>query len=195
MKKAELILGGISLLAIVSQIFHLPGSGVITVLSISSLALLYMYLSFAFFNEIELKKIFKKQSYEGVSAMRIVGAIGAGFAITSLTIGILFKLQSYPGADMNLKIGLGGAVIVLSIGAFKFFKSKSEYYTKIFKRIAVYGGLALLILAMPSTMWTEIKYRDFPEYIKAVNAATADPYNEELWDKVEEEREKMYGNK
>lgn len=123
--------------------------------------------------------------------MRIVGAILTGLALSMTIIGLLFKFQSWPGATMNLAIGLLGLVIALIVGTIKYSKTKSDYYTKIFKRIAVYGGLGVILLLLPKETWLELKYRNHPNYVNAIKNAKADPDNQELWDKVDEERQKM----
>ena len=120
MKKAEIILGAIALTALALNLLLVPGGGVLTVLSLSTLSVLYMYLSFAIFNGIRLRQIFKKDSYKGISKMRIVGAILTGLALSMTTIGLLFKFQSWPGATMNLAIGLLGLAIALIVGSIKY---------------------------------------------------------------------------
>lgn len=195
MKKAEIILGAIAIIALTINLLDVPGRGVMTVLALSTVSTLYMYLSFALFNDIRLRKIFKKDSYKGINAMRIVGAILTGFALSMTTIGLLFKFQSWPGASFNLGLGLFGLLIALVVGLIKYLKTKSDYYTKIFKRIAVYGGLGLILMILPRETWLEIKNRNHPEYIEAVKEAWADPKNQELWDKVDDERQKMIDEK
>ena len=111
------------------------------------------------------------------------------------TIGLMFKFQSWPGADLNLGVGLFGLLIVTIIGLTKYFKNKSDYYTRIFKRAAIFGGLGLIIMLTPETTLVEFKYRNHPEYVNALKKAMADPDNSELWDNVETERQKMNNEK
>lgn len=144
MKKAEIILGAIALTSLALNLLLVPGGVVLTVLSLSTLSVFYMYLSFALFNDIQIRRIFKKDSYKGISTMRIVGAILTGLALSMTIVGLLFKFQSWPGATMNLGLGLVGLLIALIVGTVKYSKTKSDYYTKIIKRIAVYGGLGLI---------------------------------------------------
>lgn len=192
MKKAEIILGITALVALTINILNLPFGGLLTVFSFLMISGLYMYLSFALFNNVRLRKIFNKESYKGVSVMRIVGAILVGLALSATTIGVLFKFQSWPFATFTLGFGLFGLLVGLIVGLIKYQKSKSDFYTKIFKRIAFYGGLGLILMMLPSETWLEIRHRDHPEYIEAVKNAWADPNNQELWIKVDEERDKMY---
>lgn len=191
MKKAEIILGTVAIVSLILNLLNVEGAGVLTVLSLSTVSTFYMYLSFALFNNIRLRKIFKKGSYKVISKMRIIGAILIGLALSITTVGLLFKFQSWPGASFNLGFGLFGLLVGLIVGLIKFQKTKSDFYTKIFKRIAIYGGLGLILMALPRETWLEIRNRNHPEYIEAVKRAWADPDNQELWDKVDEEREKM----
>lgn len=144
---------------------------------------------------LDLEKIFKKDSYENISRWRIIGAIGTGFALSATTAGLMFKFQSWPGADFNLGAGLVGLLIVTIIGLIKYSRNKSNYYTRIFKRAAIFGGLGLILMLTPKTSWIELKYRNHPEYIDALKKAMADPDNKELWDNVETERQKMNNEK
>lgn len=191
MKKAEIIILTLSIIALGLNILLIPGGGVLTVLTLSTLSVIYMYLGFALFNGIRLRNIFKKDSYKGISTMRIVGAVAAGIALSMTIIGLLFKMQSWPGASFNLGAGLFGLLIVTVIGLVKYSKNKSDFYTKIFKRVAIFGGLGLILLLTPKTSWVELKYRNHPEYVDALKKAMADPDNKKLWDNVETERQKM----
>ena len=191
MKKVEIILGTIAIIALLLNLLNIKGGGVLIVLSLSTISILYMYLSFALFNDIRLRNIFKKESYKGISRMRIVGAVLTGLALSITIIGLLFKFQSWPNASINLGFGLFGLLIGLVVGLIKYKRTKSDYYTRIFKRIAIYGGLGLILMILPRETWLEIRNRNHPEYIEAVKKAWADPENQELWDKVDEERQKM----
>lgn len=195
MKKAEIIIAILSIIALGLNLLLIPGGSVLTVLTLLTLSFLYMYLSFALFNAIRLRNIFKKDSYKGISTLRIVGSVGTGFALSATTIGILFKFQSWPGASFNLIAGLFGLLIVTIIGLIKNLKNKSNYYSGIFKRVVIIGGLGLILILIPKTSWVELKYRNHPEYVNALKKAMANPDNEELWDNVEAERQKMNNDK
>lgn len=195
MKKTEIIIGTLSIIALGLNLLLIPGGGVLTVLTLSTLSTIYFYFSFALFNDIRFREIFKKDSYENISRWRIIGAIGTGFALSATTAGLMFKFQSWPGADFNLGAGLVGLLIVTIIGLIKYSRNKSNYYTRIFKRAAIFGGLGLILMLTPKTSWIELKYRNHPEYIDALKKAMADPDNKELWDNVETERQKMNNEK
>ena len=172
--------------------FHLPASGILTVLSLSSLSVIYMYLGFALFNNIHFRKIFKKETYKEISTKRIIGGVGTGLALSVSVIGILFKFQSWPGASANLIMAIVTLSILAIISLIKMKKSEDNYYSNILKRIAIFGAICIFLFSIPTKTWMEWKYPNNPEYVKAVLDAKSDPENQELWDKVDEEREKMY---
>jgi hypothetical protein len=191
MKRAEYLLAILSIIALGLNLFFIPGSGFLTVFSLLMLSMLYCYLSFALFNDIRLRKIFKRNSYIDVSSLRILGAVCAGLTLSTTTIGLMFKFQSLPGAHFLLGAGLFGLLIVTFVGLIKYAKNKSSYYAGIFKRITIVGGLGLILMMTPKSIWIEIKYRNQPEYVDALKKAMADPDNRVLWDEIEQVRKKM----
>lgn len=187
MKKAEIIFGVVALTALVLNLLLMPKSGVLIFISLLTLSLFYFCLSFALFNGIRFRHIFKKDSYKGISAMRILGAIFAGHALSLIIIGLLFRFQSYPLATTSLVVGLIELGLVLIVGLIRYSKTKSDYYTKIFKRIAVYGGLGLILLLIPKETLLEFKDRNQPDYFEAIEKSMTEPDNMELQEKVNEE--------
>ena len=192
MKKAELIAAVLAIISLGLNLLLIPGGGMMTVLTLSILAIIYMYLSFALFNNIRLSKIFDKNSYKDISILKIIGAVGTGLALSITLIGILFKFQSWPGASINMGVGLVGLLIVTVISLLKYFQNKSDYYTRIFKRVTIFGGIGLILMATPQHSWIAFKYRNFPAFVDAHKKASANPGNKKLWEKVEIERRKMH---
>jgi hypothetical protein len=154
--------------------------------------MLYMYFSFALFNGIRFRNIFKKQSYQGISALRITGAVMTGFALSITLVGLMFKIMSWPGAAVNLGVGLAGLIIAAIIGGVKYALSSATYYIRIFKRIGLYGAIGTLLFFLPKDYWITAKYRNYPEYVEAYKKATASPDNKELWQELDEERKKIH---
>ncbi|MFN6944279.1 MAG: hypothetical protein ACK4ND_04990 [Cytophagaceae bacterium] len=191
MKQAELILGALVLGAIAMSLLLLPLAGVILVLCLSSLSMMYMALSFALLNGIRLRKMFDSDSYKSISTPRIIGAVLTGFALSITAVGIMFKLLSWPGASANLSVGIAGLFIALVVGLVRFLNKRSPFYINLFKRIAVFGGLGLLLLLSPEYAWLKMKYREHPEYVEAIRQANADPTNALLQQRLKDEREKL----
>ena len=194
MKKFELIVGLIAILGILLQIRNIPGSSALSGLALMILTMFYYVFSFALFNGIRLRNIFKKVSYKDTNAKRIIGAIGFGWCISSIILGGLYKLQLWTGADMYLRTGLGAIGLILLITTIFYFRNRAEYYKRIFKKIVTYGGLGLILYLIPPTTFLDIYYgnnhnytehHDFEEHYKRV---LAEPYNLELRKQLEQMR-------
>ncbi len=180
MKKTEFIIAILSIIALGMNVLSIPGSAALLVLTLLILSIIYFYFGFALFNDIRFRLIFKKDSYKGLSPLKIIGALAAGFVLSTTIQGIMFKFQSWPGADFILGAGLVGLSIVTIIGIIKFLKNKSDFYMGILKRTIIVGGLGLILMVMPKTVWIEFKHRNHPEYVKALKDAIADPENKKL---------------
>lgn len=191
MKKAEIVLIGIAILALLMKFAHLPGSGLLLFVSFSLLAMVYMFFGFALFNNSESSELFKSISHKKISTIRVIGSIGTGLALSVSIQGVLFKIQSYPGALMMLSIGLFGLVIIAIISLIKTQKDTGNYYSTILKRVVIFGIICTFLIFLPEKTWLNWKHPNNPEFVQAVLDAQVNPTNEELWDKVEEERVKM----
>lgn len=196
MKKTEKILGLIFFLALILRLLNVPGNSFLATISALLLAYVYCFLSFVLFNDIPLKRIFKKESYKGLTAWRIIGTIWFGFALSALVVGILFKLLHLPEAEINIIFGLIASAIVFLIAGIRFFQTKKDFYKRIVLRFLLVGGLGLLILNTNEMTVIKIQYRNYPGYIEAYENYLKDPDNKELWFKLETERYKyVYGEK
>jgi glucan phosphoethanolaminetransferase (alkaline phosphatase superfamily) len=185
MKTLEKIVGIAFVISLILRFYLIPGYGILTVLLLTIIACIYYLFGFAFFNNIKLRQIFRKESYKGVSALRIIGAICAGISLATICTGTLFRLQHYPGGEINLLSGLICTLIVSIIALIKFYKNKSEYYSRIFKRIAIIGGFGLIIAITPDIIISKIQFRNHPDYIKALENYNDNPQSKELWLKKE----------
>jgi len=192
MKKLEKILGIIAIITLVLHLNNVSGATLLMSLTFFTLTFIYFYLGFAFFNNIRLRDITKKESYKGVNTMKILGAIFGGLTLSITLLGILFKLQFWPGASLLLIIGLSALLIVTIISLIKYKVNKSHLYKNIIIRAAIIGICGIILLMSPSNILIEIKYRNHPEYIEAIKKLNQDPDNIELRKKVEEEYKKMY---
>lgn len=191
MKKTEKILIITALTGIILGLFLIPGGNIITVLSLAVLSMLYFYFSLALLNGLSIRQMFKKQSYKGISAMRITGSVLAGIVLSILTLGVLFKVMLWPGSSSML---LTGGLLMLITGIIcliKFASTKAEFYRNMTLRSFIFTALAFF-LAFSSLMFLqEFKYRNYPEYLELMRASQADPDNQELWQKLDEKRQEM----
>lgn len=193
MKKFERIAGILALLGITLKFFDIPGNGIITTLALSILSVFYYVFSFALFNNILFLDIFNKAAYKETNAKRIIGSIGLGFALSLITIGALFKLQFWSGGTTQLVTGLATLVLIMAIATMFYFRSKADFYIRIFKRIAIYGSFGLLLYLTPSNTLVDLFYGANPEYAELFKQVLADPENEKLREKLYEKEQEVYG--
>ncbi len=187
MKLLEKILAILILVVFALNLILVPLSGVLLTIFLLILALIYYPFGFAFFNNIRLRNIFKKESYKNITVLHIIGAIVVGMALSDICIGILFKIQGYPMANFLLTVGLISTLIILIIGLIKYFKSKSSYYSFIFKRIAIIGVIGLLFLIISDLTLVKIQFRNHPDYVKAYQEYTSNPKTPESEKKLKME--------
>ncbi len=145
MKYLELILIASILVLLSLKISGNNSIAIVFIISLTALSCLYFYLSFALLNGIGFRKIFRAQSYSTISRMRIIGSALTGFALSIMIIGILFKVQHYPGAKNSLLIGASGLTISLIFGVVKYLKTKSEFYAWLILRLLIFLGMAALV--------------------------------------------------
>jgi len=191
MKITEKILGIIIVLSIVLKFFHIPGSSFFLVLSTSTLMMLYFYVGFAMFNGILLKEIFKKKTYDGISTLRIIGAFFSGIGLSTILTGILFRLQHWPGGNFQLMIGLIFSGIIMILLILKYIKGKELFYKEILIRFVIIGFFGLILFYTTDYSIDKIRYRNYPDYVKALDDLQQNPQSEELRKKADYEYNKI----
>ena len=191
MFKLEKAFAIVALILILSKFAAIPGAAMLLIITFALLGMFYFAFSFAIFNGVAFRNLFNRDSYKDSSALKIIGSIVTGFVILVTIVGIIFKLFSWPGAAVMLLLGIVGMFIVTIIAANKHAKIRSEFYNRIFKRIAVFGIIAVFFIVLPQSIWLEFQYLNNPEYLNALKQSIADPENEELSRKRDLEYRKM----
>jgi len=125
------------------------GAAAIAIIVAGSLSSTYFYFSFAMFNNVRLKYIFKKSSYIGIKSKRIIGAIAVGVQLSIIVLALLFKLMMWTGAEAMAFMGGVDLVIILLISLIKYAKNKTDFYSYILKRIVPYIAVVLILLFIP----------------------------------------------
>lgn len=195
MRKTENILGLTLLAGLIMKFTFMPGVGLIITISVLSIAIMYYFLGFALFNQIQLSKIFNRDSYKGISKLRILGAVGAGIGLSMICNGVLFKVQNWPSGLSSLDLGLGLTSIVFLISVYKFIKTRSRFYILIFKRTAVIGILGLILFFTPDLSIIKLQFRNYPDYINAYEQFANNPKDVTLKQKLDTEYRKVITTK
>ncbi len=177
MKKLEIILVIITLIALFMKYSLMPLGSSITSVTLILISLLYFPFGFAFLNKISLRKIFNKDAFKDVTSMRMIVSIGVGMSLSAIYIGILFKLNSWQGANSNLIAGLVTLAIILAIAMFRKVKLKEENNFFMFSRIVILCILGIIFLISPNLPIERIRYGNHPAYIKALEDYLNHPDN------------------
>jgi hypothetical protein len=191
MKILERILAIGIVLALIMKFSLTPGGDIIAFWTMLVLACLYYPLGFLFLNQIRLRHIFKKVAYKNVTALRIILAIVTGIGLSTIVVGSLFKLLNYVGADAMLLSGLIVTAVVLVI-SFKLFLKNNDTNSKfILWRVGIIGVIGIFLILTSELSIVKFQYRNYPDYIEAYTNYLADPRSEELYKKVELERNRI----
>ena len=192
MKKTEIIFGILLLISFILRFFLVPGGIILSVFSLSILALLYQVFGIVIFNNIKIRNLFKKESFRGVSAIQLIGSVGVGFGLSMVCIGVLYKLQNWPGANFTTIVGLSIIILLTLITFIEYLKSKRNYFSRILKRVVLFGIFGFVFLSLNSMSITKIEYRNHPDYLKAIENYLNDTTNDTLKEKMEYEYLKTF---
>lgn len=142
MKKAEIILAALALIAFVLRLLSIDGGVIASTLTLISLGLFYLLLSVPLFNAVSVTQMFSKEAYQerGISTKRILWAIAAGCIFWISLLGILFVLNLWQGAGIFWRAGMFLIVPIAAVSLIKHMLQPSPY----FKGIAIRGGVILL---------------------------------------------------
>jgi hypothetical protein len=175
MKTLEKLLVAGFVIGLILNFSLIRGGAELIFITMSSLSCIYYPLGFLLLNGIRLRDIFKKSSYNSLSAANIVFAAVAGLGLSVVCIGSLFKLLTLMGADKMLTIGLAvtAAVFILSIATMR--RNKSQTSKLIIWRTSIAGIVALTLLLISNLSIIQVQYRRHPAYIEAYSKYQANP--------------------
>jgi len=191
LKKIEIYLAIVSVIAFVLNLFLIPSSELLLTLSVSALSILYLYFSFALLNNVGLRAVFKHKALKNISIFKTLGAILVGGALSISIIGILFKLMHWPSANFLILAALPFLFIAGGVYLFFFRKNKELYYKRILIRIWIIGSLVFIILILPKDLILDFQYRNNPEYLEAFKDWRQDTSDSLKIEKYEEELKKL----
>jgi hypothetical protein len=146
MKKLERILIALSAVSIVFEFLSINGGALLTMISLMLLCFFYYIFSFALFNNISFREMFRKASYRGISTLRIVGSVLTGFVLPVVLTGILYNVLGWIGGDNLVIAGILPCAVVLAIAAYKFFRSRDGFYQDVLWRIGLISAVGLMFL-------------------------------------------------
>jgi len=194
MKKLEKILWGIFIIGILFKIMKWPGAGIFTTTSLGVVACFYLYLGIGIFNNLTVKAMFYKDSYQYENRFNLLFGAIFGIVLAILVIGFLFKFMFWPGANVLLILGLFSLLFSLLIYGSLHKKKKVSLTKPSFYRIALIGILSLSLFIIQSDSIIDFYYPNNPEYAKALKEIIQNPSDIKAQQQFDSIREQLYSN-
>ncbi len=194
MKKLEKILWGIFIIGILFKIMKWPGAGIFTTTSLGVVACFYLYLGIGIFNNLTVKAMFYKDSYQYENRFNLLFGAIFGIVLAILVIGFLFKFMLWPGANVLLILGLFSLLFSLLIYGSLHKKKKVSLTKPSFYRIALIGILSLSLFIIQSDSIIDFYYPNNPEYAKALKEIIQNPSDIKAQQQFDSIREQLYSN-
>ncbi len=132
--KTEKVFACITILGLILKHLHIPGAGLLLVLSLFTLALLYFPFGFYFLSDKSIK------INTGISAV-------FGWLLSIVFIGILFRVMHWPGAA---NMAIIGTITAIPLAIFSYIKHKNSSPEELnyFKNLLIRTSILLIISAL-----------------------------------------------
>ena len=140
--KTEKIFTVIFLGGLVFRAFHWPGGGIISTISLMSIAIIYFPAGFYFFCD------------KNINRQNLALSIVSGFFLSIIPIGILFKMMHWPGAQIYLLTGMVSAPIFLIVTYILKNKATEDltiYFNNMLLRTSVLTILSIVFFLIPNS--------------------------------------------
>ena len=152
--KTERVLVILFLIGILFKFFHWTGFGLILTIACFSTAIIYCPFSFYFFSD------------KSLSNQNLPLSIISGFFLSIVPLGILFKIQYWNGAQIQLGFGLIITPIFLIIALImknRAPEAQAIYYRNLTLRFTVLTSLTYLFYFTSTATLLKIQYHDDPK--------------------------------
>ena len=194
MKKSEKILWGVFVIGILFKIMKWPGAGILTITSLGLVSSFYLYLGIGIFNNLTLKAMFSKDSYQYKHRFNLLFGAIFGIVLAALVIGFLFKFMLWPGANVLLILGLFSLLFSLLMYGLLLKKKKVNLAKSSFYRIVLIGILSLSLSIIQSDSIIDFYYPNNPEYANALKEIIRNPSDMKVQQQFDSIREQQYSN-
>src|ERR1051326_3893729 len=166
----EKILVVLTVIGMIMKFTIAGGAGIFIVIPLTLLAILNFPFGY-FLNK-------SKNSSANVSWLSLL----AGMAFATALIGILFKLQYWPGSSINLLLGLLLSSFILAICISKEKKlpagdEKKKYFSSLIQRSSIILLISALLFCIPQSALIRFQYRNDPQLAELLISLQADPFN------------------
>ena len=186
MKNFERIFVGIAVVSLVMKFFLVTGGNILFALSLASLISLYFFFGFAYFNNLMLNQIFKKESYSNISSVKLFTVIFSGIAMAVSLTGMMFYLLHWAGQTLILYLGILISIPLFPILLLNFKDDFQGSFRKIFIRLATTFFVAILFVIIPESLVIKIQYKNYPQYLNSAERYYKNPTDENLKKRIKE---------
>lgn len=153
MQKFEKICGIIILISWSLKLFDLPMSPIFVFTSLI-LTVFYFIFTFPLINDFTFKRIFTKDSYKNIGALRSIGLIALGIGLSLTVLGNVFLSQNWIGGLSNL---ISGVMILFILAIFSIIKRREStdkhFYNKILIRITIWLIFSSIIIIISDKIY------------------------------------------
>jgi hypothetical protein len=163
LNRIEKIAAVIAAAAFIFKLSHYPLSGMLLVLSLSTLAIIYFFSA----NNKFKSSVFIKEEDENKFEVKDIFSLRlTGYGLSILLIGILFTLQFWPRSRFLLIMGLG-SILIAFISIQSGIKIKfPELYKSILQRIIIFGAIGIVLFTTPKEKLYNLFHWDKIENLK-----------------------------
>ena len=137
MKKIEIVIVCLALVAAVLRLFSFEGGVLFTTIFFGLLAVFYLFLSYPLFN--------KGNKF---TWFRLLWSVSAGFALSTVLAGILFRINHWDGGAFLQVIGTVLLLIIIVAGLIRYVSMSSTFHANILIRTGV-----LLLINVALIVW------------------------------------------
>jgi hypothetical protein len=189
MKKLEkVLLVAIALTAIIN-LFGFPGTALLVTISYCLLAFVYMAIGISSLGKLGVGLIITKTSFEYASENSIspsnkrsnnaafdpvgwkqkIVLLLVCYCLSVMVLAVLFRINYWQSSSVLLTFGILQSAIVFIPILIKQIGKPSLFYRQLLLRISVFSLVCILLLMLPASFFTDIKYRNNPEMSERLN--------------------------
>lgn len=191
MRILEVALLAILVLSLIFFFALMPGGASLVMIVLTAIGFFYFGAGFVLFSNTKFRTAFKG-GLKNVPVLTIVIAVVTGQALSTLAIGILFKLLLMPGANEMLTIGAVESMILIVVNIFSYVKSRSATSMLCISRLTLFLLPAIFLLTTSPLTLVKWQYRNHPGYVDAFSKFLDEPNNKDKWEQLNLERNRIY---
>ncbi|MGL5892985.1 MAG: hypothetical protein ACRC3B_24055 [Bacteroidia bacterium] len=180
MKRFEILLFTLSVLAVSSLLLRFSGGIYYTQFGLSLLAMFYFLCGFILLGGIPYKDIFRNSSFSRLNNLEMLYLVLSSLVLAFLLTAIQLKLLLFADSDLLLSISLGAGIFILCAGVVLQKWMQKLLLKRVLFRIVAYSSVSLLLLITPAFSLIDHYYGKNSELARVSKLVWNDPYNDML---------------